>query len=740
MALPEVDVVATTPIGNAGTERTKVPYNVETLSRDEFEQTHQNEITEALARRTPGISTNDVIGSPLVQELDYRGFVASPIPGTPEGLAVYQNGVRINEAFGDEVNWDAIPSIAIDRTTIESGNPIFGLNALGGAVVLDMKNGFTYQGTMFDARFGSNMRRQAEFEYGKTIGNWGFYFAAESLHDNGYRYDGGSHVNRGYSDIGYRAEGNELHLSFTGGRTNLGVAGTTPEELVDFNRSAVFTTPQTTQNTVGMVQLNGKFDVTNTLTLNTVAYLRSFDQAHVDGNISDFASCGAATLCDGGGNMTSIPDVTNGALVGEIDRNWTRSRSIGTTVQLTDTDKIIDHSNRFTAGVSYDHGWSNFKGQSEIGTIPAPNFVVVGSGFIINEPASDVSPTDLNAQNGYLGVYALDSFDVTNELTVTVGVRYNNAQINLNDLTGQSPSLTSSNNFQHINPGGGATYKITPNISAYASWSEANRAPTPLELGCANPNQPCMIDNFLVSDPPLKQVVSQTVEAGFKGNFDVTEVLPGKLEWSAGVFRTMNDNDIMSLPSTITGFGFFQNAGTTRRQGVETSLNYRTEKWSAYINYTYVDATFRTPVSLSSPNNPFADASGNIQVMPGDTLPGVPRNRLKFGADYAVTPEWKIGGDFVYESSRYFFGDQINALGALPGFATVNLRSSYQITKEIQIYGLLQNAFNEHYATYGTLFETDSTAGFAGFPQFTNPKSITVAPPIGAYIGLKMTL
>ena len=143
---------------------------------------------------------------------------------------------------------------------------------------------------------------------------------------------------------------------------------------------------------------------------------------------------------------------------------------------------------------------------------------------------------------------------------------------------------------------------------------------------------------------------------------------------------------------------------------------------------------------LSSPNNPYADANGNIQVMPGDSLPGVPRHRLKFGADYSVTPEWKVGGDFVYNSSRYFFGDQINALSPLPGFATVNLRSSYEVPPTFQIYGLLENAFNNHYSTYGALFETNSTAGFAGFPQFTNPKSVTVAPPIGAFIGLRATL
>ena len=86
--------------------------------------------------------------------------------------------------------------------------------------------------------------------------------------------------------------------------------------------------------------------------------------------------------------------------MGEIDSNWTHTESTGTTAQLTDTDKILGHKNTITAGVSVDHGWTHFTGSSELGTLP-PDFVVQCYGELIDQPAYDVSPVDLDAQNTY---------------------------------------------------------------------------------------------------------------------------------------------------------------------------------------------------------------------------------------------------------------------------------------------------------------------------------------------------
>ena len=151
------------------------PSSVIITTAREIADTRQFDISGALDRSTPGVSTNDVLGNPFSPEVDFRGFVASPVSGTPEGLAVYQNGVRINEAYGDTVNWDLIPTVAIDRSAIVTGNPLFGLNALGGAVVLDMKNGFTYQGFDLDGRLGSRNRRQSTMQYGVLQGDFASY-------------------------------------------------------------------------------------------------------------------------------------------------------------------------------------------------------------------------------------------------------------------------------------------------------------------------------------------------------------------------------------------------------------------------------------------------------------------------------------------------------------------------------------------------------------------------------------
>ena len=141
--------VATTPITGLGVDRDKVPAMVQTLPAEDFSRVYSPNVVETLMQRIPGVSTNDVQGNEFAPDLRYRGFSASPVQGTPQGLAVYMQGVRVNEAFGDTVNWDLIPTIAIGRADVWTNNPAFGLNALGGAISFQMKDGFTYRGTEF---------------------------------------------------------------------------------------------------------------------------------------------------------------------------------------------------------------------------------------------------------------------------------------------------------------------------------------------------------------------------------------------------------------------------------------------------------------------------------------------------------------------------------------------------------------------------------------------------------------
>jgi len=779
LQLQAIDVFSTAPLGSE-INALEVPSETQVITGAQISNLHQQTLQDALARNTPGVSVTDSIGSPLSQSVDFRGETASPVPGTPQGLAVYMNGVRINESYGDVVNWDLIPDVAIDRAELVTGNPVFGLNALAGAVVLKMKNGFTWQGTEINLQGGMDFTVQGSAQYGIVKDNWAYYVAIQGIRTNGYRYYGQSDAEKAYGDIGYRAEGNEVHLSVTGGADGLGVAGTTPIQLATQNPWAVFTTPQTTQTTAQMITLSDESHITPTLTFNGNAYFRSYAQAHHDGNVSDYYHCTTSSglpgdnVCNGGNPIAGLTDplagqgAPDGQPLGEIDSNWTHTLSTGATAQLTDTDKIFDHNNTITGGISLDHGWTHFSGASVLSSLPG-NLVIPFSGNIIDDPTNDVSPVDLKAQNNYFGVYLLDTFAVTDKLSVNAGFRFNDATIRLQDTLSGAPAAVSaaagtygnvnaSQNFQRINPVAGVTYKLTPDVAAYASYSEANRAPTPLELGCSSPTTPCMIDNFLVSDPPLKQIVSRTVEAGLKSSTAVDwAVAPGRLNWSISAYRTENQNDIYSVASpTVIGFGYYTNAGDTLREGVDIGASYVAEKWDAHASYSYIRATFLTPISLSSPNNPTADpASGAIQVNPGDNIPGIPNHKFKFGMDYEALPGWKIGGDVVYRSSQFYVGAENNTLGPglnprVSGYATLNLRTSYQVSKEIQIYGLINNALNYRGSSYGTLYQVGSTqnqvngnpAGVcdAGLYCSADPRAVTLAPPLEAMIGVKYTM
>src|SRR5262249_24313397 len=136
--------VRMSPVGGSELPVWKVPAGISIVTGADVVRTASPAITEAIALRVPGATTNETLGNRLAADLQYRGFVASPLNGTPQGLAVYQNGVRINEVFGDTVNWDLIPVISIADIIVMSNNPVYVLNALGGAVNVIMKVGFTF--------------------------------------------------------------------------------------------------------------------------------------------------------------------------------------------------------------------------------------------------------------------------------------------------------------------------------------------------------------------------------------------------------------------------------------------------------------------------------------------------------------------------------------------------------------------------------------------------------------------
>ena len=742
---PRVVVYPSTPIAGKGIEADKVPASVNVVDANQIKQSGSLNISDALQKNVPGVIVNEVTGNPFQPNVQFRGFVASPVAGTPQGLAVYQNGVRINEAFGDTVNWDLIPTAAIQSVTVVTNNPAFGLNALGGAINLQMKDGFNYHGAEIDTMGGSFGRIQSSAQWGKQIDNFAVYGALEGLHDGGFRNFSASTVRRFFGDVGYKNDASEFHLNMGAADNNFGAAATVPVELLQQYWGATYTTPQTTNNRVGYVNLTGKVEATPSWTIEGSAHVRVFVQKMLDANPTGTRPCAANQMLLCFGDDTTPANGLNGvqlanpfdtgAVLGESDRTTTHSTTTGVSLQATNDDQLFGHNNHFVVGTSFDASVTNFTASAELGTV-GPNFVVSGSGIFLGASGSPISigPVDLRTTNQYTGLYALDTFDVTNAFSLTGGGRFNAARITLEDQIGSA--LNGNEAFNRFNPIIGGTYKITPGLSAYAGYSEANRAPTPLELGCADPAHPCIVAAFLVSDPPLKQVVSRTVEAGLRGTKDLDI---GTLGWKLGAFRANNTDDILAIPSPVLqGFGYFQNVGSTRRQGIEAEVTLKSSALQLYASYALVDARFLDALQVGS-NSPFA-VNGNVQIQPGNRIPAIPRNRIKAGIDYSVTDALKIGGDALFVSSQYFVGDESNQAQRLPSYAVFNLHASYQINKTFQIYARADNILDNRYATYGTFFNIDAIPNLAnGGAPFTDPRSVSPARPRAFYAGLRAT-
>lgn len=756
--LPEIEVIANTPVQGAGVDRDKIPSTTHSVDSSDFQRSYSANTTDTLFQRVPGVTLSDPGGNSVQQEIRYRGFAASPAQGTPQGLAVYMNGVRINEAFGDTVHWDLIPSNAIQRADIVTGNPIFGLNALGGAINLQMKNGFTWQGFEQEVQGGSYGRIQGAFQYGGQTGNWSTYMAAQGLHDDGWRKSSSTVLGRFYGDVGWRDDRAEFHLFSSIAKSEFGATATTPIQMLNANWNSVYTTPQTTKNEVAMVGVNGKYALDAGWSVQGNVYTRWFRQAHVDGNGADVEGCDPASpfgdsLCFAGGlvpildaNNLTIPCPAIGCSAvpyGTIDRTDTQSKSFGGSLQATNDAKLFDHGNYFVVGGSIDRGKTDFGANSTLGVI-SPSLVVgtdptvPGTGSLIHTPDNAAySPVGINAKNTYYGIFASDTFDVTDRLSATAGARYNIAKISVLDVLGTSPDLNSSSTYSRLNPVAGLSYKVAPWMTAYGSYSESNRAPTPLELGCSNPDKPCLLESFMVSDPPLRQVVGHTYEAGLRGT---TQLLGGKLDWKAGLFRTDSIDDIINVASPIQGRGYFQNVPKTRRQGVEIGAEYRSERWLAYSSYSFIDATYQFTGDLSSPNNPMASADGTVHVVPGNHIPGVPQHQFKAGAEYLVTPEWKVGGDLVAVGSQWYVGDDANQNVKLPGYVVVNLHTSYQVTKEITLFAVANNIFDKRYALFGTYFDPTGVANVALPLVLTDQRAEVPGQPLSIYGGIRIKL
>ena len=759
--LSDIEVISTTPLHGVGLPADQIASRVISVTAEDIARSQSLDISDFLNKTLGSVSINSAQNNPFQPDLQFRGFTASPLVGVAQGLSFYQDGVRVNEPFGDAVNFELIPQSAIASMNVMPGsNPLFGLNTLGGAVSVQTKNGFDHEGHSLEAYRGSFNRRSMAVESGGNNGKLGYFITGARLKEDGWRDKSPSDVEQLFAKLSYRSDTAGLDLSITEADSDLNGNGAVPIELAKRDKRAVFTHPDNTKNDLLMFTLNGDRWLSDSILLSVNMYHRNNDRKTFNGDDSELtvinnmigedengdgsltgdeivhrnaAALGfsAADDDDDDDDSDSDDDDDDGPAVALNNVGKTEQEGAGLNAQLTFLNQLFNRENQFIVGASYDYANMEYKAHSEIAHFTASRGTR-GTGAIT---ADSIVNGDIDSDT--LGIYFTDTLSVTDQLALTLSARYNLTHI---DISGTSRNGTVKLNesgkkhtFRRVNPAVGVTYNINDDLNVFGSYSQSSRAPTPSELACSNKAVPCALPNSFLSDPLLDQVVARTWEAGLRGAF-------GQMGWVANVFHTVNHDDIIFLPTErneATGNrnnGYFDNVGKTRRMGIELGLQGNIDKLTWFTQYSLVDATFQSKFSVHNANNP---AGALTHVKSGDTMPGIPKHNVSIGADYAVTPDFSVGFDASYHSSQYYRGDEANNNKKLAGYRLVNMHARYTVSKHVELFAKADNVFDSNYQTFGLYGEPDEVPGLG---HLKDNRFVGWGAPRAGWVGIKVSI
>jgi len=787
-----LDVAATTPLPGTDLALDEIPSPVQAATARDLENSGALSLSDFMNQRLNGVHVNDNQENPFQPDINYRGYTASPLLGTPEGISVYMDGVRQNQPFGDIVAWDLIPKIAISEVALMPGSdPLFGLNTLGGAVSIRTKDGLSQPGTSFQASGGSFGRRAGEFEHGgsNAMGlNW--YVAGNWFREDGWREHSPSEVRQSFGKVGWQHGRTSLALGFAYADNWLTGNGLQDFRFLEREYRSVYSVPDITWNRSPSLNLSVQHQASSRLTLSANAYFRyiradttngdinseSFDESLYNLSAADVAALTAAGYSGfpTTGNATTEPfpywrciaqgleqDEPIEKCTGIITNTFDKQHNYGLSGQAA---WLVSH-NHVTAGAAWDRSSAIYQQGSQFGYLNPDSITVTPiNAFADGSTSEDGVPVDTRVNLRGLvntgSVYATDTLTFRKGLAITISGRYNRTSIDNIDrlppgVAGSRGSLNGQYVFGRFNPAVGVTYSPLTYATFYFSYSEASRAPTAIELGCADPNNPCNLPNALVSDPPLKQVVTRTFEAGVRGTME------NNLHWSVDWFRGENHNDLLFVASEQTGFGYFINFGQTRRQGAEVDLNGRWRRLTLGGGYTFLSATYQSSQTVDGGSNSTNDGGlgqdGNITVQPGDQIPQIPRNILKAYAEYQAGSKIVVDLDFDAVGRSFARGNENNqdhpdgvyylGPGISPGYGVINLGAHYQVSKRFQLFVQIDNLLNHRYYTAAQLGPTpfDNSGDFVARPfpsvdgNYPIRTSTFFAPgaPIGAWGGIR---
>jgi len=775
---PDVNIISVTPVQGAGISLERVPSNIQTVSEEDLAEKKNLSITDTLNKKAAGISISNLNSSPMQSDINFRGYVAGPLLGTAQALAIYQNGMRVNESFGEIVQWDLVPDFAIQNMQVfPGGDPVFGQNAIGGAISIQMKNGFDFNSANSQISGGSHSRTNEILEYGHSFDNYAVYVGGNFNYDKGYRHHSESYLQTFYSDIRYRNDDTELFANIGQAFTDLNGNGAAPLTLLDMEgRDAVYTHPDNTKNKNYYINVGGNHFVNDEISLQGNIYYRHMERRNYNGDEFEGKDCGDRfdgtgtpdnTLCgefETNTDGVEILDISGREInyaslglekdddednevddIGAINRSNTKTNAFGFNLQSTHDSFFKEMNNTLIAGLNYDFSHNSFGSSTELAQL-TDNRGVQGTGVLLStdEEGEQQFVTNIEATGHNVGLYGSNTLDINDTSSLNISARWNWSSLKIEDQHGTA--LEGHHFFWRFNPSIGLT-KRYGNTTAFISYKESSRTPSIAELACADPDSPCRLPNSFQADPPLDQVVNRNFEIGARGTY--TEDLlkmQHKVGWTINAFAGRNYNDIIFIGGNRVGTGYFRNVGNTQRLGTEFALNGKLgKKWNWFAKYAYVRATFETNQKISSvghaenalnEDDSVEEAeikeSYQITVGPGDAIPGISPHIGRFGIGYNPLKNWDISVDVEANSDQFFRGDENNAHGLkVPGYFIFNLSTEYNVENvqhgdQVTFFLQALNILDENYETGGILAENevDGTGGSGVFVAPGQPFTI----------------
>lgn len=706
VALPDIEVRGTTPLMSTPVAREHIPANVQTITSEQITRRGALNLTDTLSRSLGGVNLNHVQNNPFQPDVSYRGFTSSFLIGTPPGLSVFVDGVRVNEPLADQVNWDLIPTDAIDRLELIPGsNPVYGRNTLGGTIVMQTKRGFTHPGTSAEVWGGSFARYRTLLQHGGSRGKFDYFVSGNLFLEDGYRDFSKSHVGQLFGKVGYLGTHADWTLSLTHVNNKLTGNGPLPESRLKRDRSAVFSYPDIFRPDLWFLNSQYTRDLGRGFSLSANLYGRLLDVDQFNLDVEE--EIDARTNQKGWGGALQL------AYQGAI---WEKPVSI--TLGGDYSGARLDH----LIGERGEDDDDNDDNELE-------DDLALLQALVDGEADAFEVATNVTTETHAGGPFFTLTAEPTDKLTVTVSGRYEVTHLTIKDrLAGHMDDndaartdASGNHTFDRFNPAVGATYALTEHLSLYAGYSESYRAPTAIELTCANPEAPCPVPTAIVDDPPLDAVKGKTWEAG------VRWALPPYIDATLAFFRTDLKDDILfrNEPESRV-LGFFQNVDATRRQGIELLLRGVWSWGNWFLNYTVTDATFEDEIELFT----FANEGRLALVRDGDRLPLVPPQRVNGGIEFFIGSQLRLSLDGAYVDGQRLRGDEANQRRRLDPYFVANAMLEYSY-ESFDIFVRLENIFDEEYESYGAYFE--NTVDETGVERFMGP-----GQPFGAFGGVRV--